>query len=67
MLGVNCSNKYIKSCENFCQNIPDVARDMMIYNLRHDTFNVLVQVKAIKDCGCLEYEEQIKCYNKFKK
>jgi len=40
---------------------------MMIYNLKHKTFDALVQVKAIKDCGCLATtEEQNNCYNKFK-
>ena len=66
-LVVSCSPKYINSCQNFCQNIPDIERDMMIYNLKHKTFDVLVQVKAIKDCGCLATtEEQNNCYNKFK-
>lgn len=38
---------------------------MMLYNIDNKTFDVLIQTKALKDCGCLEPEKQKECYAKF--
>lgn len=62
----SCSHKSLKTnCNQFCDDLPTIDKQMFIENLNNKTFNVLMQTKAIKDCGCLAPELQKECYAKF--
>lgn len=62
----SCSHKSLQtSCNQFCEQLPVIDKEMMLYNIDNKTFDVLIQTKALKDCGCLEPEKQKECYAKF--
>lgn len=62
----SCSRKSLQtSCNAYCKDIPEIDKEMFMFNIEHKTFDALVQVKALKDCGCLEPEKQAQCYAKF--
>ena len=66
LIGSSCSHKSLQtSCNSFCEQLPDIDKESFIFNIEHKTFNDLIQVKALKDCGCLEPEKQAECYAKF--
>jgi len=62
----SCSKKCLVS-NNYCENLPIVNKQnfQSIIN-NEEIFNILLQVKSIKDCGCLEPSLQNQCFNKFK-
>lgn len=64
------------NCNKFCDDLPQIKKKFLqeIHNklsadesnmIYRESFNLLMQTKSLKTCGCLEPEKQKECYAKF--
>lgn len=63
-----CSSKSIQvtdGCNDFCSMLPAPKKYMFEKNLDNGTFDFLVEISSIKECGCLKGDEKINCYEKY--
>jgi len=55
---------------NYCENLPIVKGDHFKLVWKNKKLaqikSILVQVKSIKDCGCLDPSLQNQCFERFK-
>lgn len=64
-----CSSKSIQvndGCSDFCSSIPEPKKYMFEKNLNNGTFDFLVEVSYIRECGCIKDKEKaIDCQKKY--
>ena len=66
MTASGCSRKCLVS-NNYCENLPVFTKkdfESVINN--NNVFNGLVQIKSIKECGCIDPSLQSQCFERFK-
>ena len=52
---------------NYCENLPIINKQHFKSVINNkEVFNILLQIKSIKDCGCLDPSLQNQCFERFK-